>query len=150
MQDSSSPPPTFSHSYPVTISNEYSLFFPNCAPETSITVTVHTEFNNLNPDGSRNYLSSGQTNDTSNGWEIGFFFFKFIRVFLLFTLVFCGIIYGIVNGIAFYFEDWVTLNQVFLHLNVISWCAIVFLIVCLVRKITSLRKIEGESAMNLL
>ena len=112
MLDSSSPPPTFSHSYPVTISNEYSLFFANCAPETSITVTVHTEFYNLNPDGSRNYLSFGQINDTSDGWEIGFFFFEFIRVFLLFTLVFCGIfmlqfiariVYDIVNGIASYF-----------------------------------------------
>jgi len=58
-----SPPPTasFNRSYPVTSPNEYSLFFANCAPETSVSMVVHTEAYNLNSDASRDYLSAGQT-----------------------------------------------------------------------------------------
>lgn len=58
-----SPPPTasFNRSYPVTSPNEFSLFFSNCAPETSVSMAVRTELFNLDADGSRDYLSAGQT-----------------------------------------------------------------------------------------
>uniref|UniRef100_A0A0R0EPP2 CAND6/7 N-terminal domain-containing protein n=1 Tax=Glycine max TaxID=3847 RepID=A0A0R0EPP2_SOYBN len=58
-----SPPPfaSFNRSYPVTSPNEYSLFFANCAPETSVSMSLHTESYNLDSDSSRDYLSAGQT-----------------------------------------------------------------------------------------
>ncbi|KAM1122886.1 hypothetical protein FF1_004338 [Malus domestica] len=59
-----SPPPqaSFNHSYPVSTPNEYSLFFANCVPETTVSIIVRTEVYNLDPDGSRDYLSAGLTN----------------------------------------------------------------------------------------
>ncbi|XP_039066043.1 protein CANDIDATE G-PROTEIN COUPLED RECEPTOR 7-like [Hibiscus syriacus] len=58
-----SPPPLsrFNRSYPVSSPNEYSLFFSNCAPETRVSMDVRTEIYNLDWDGSKDYLSAGQT-----------------------------------------------------------------------------------------
>ncbi|KAL0409841.1 UNVERIFIED_CONTAM: protein CANDIDATE G-PROTEIN COUPLED RECEPTOR 7 [Sesamum latifolium] len=57
-----SPPPlsSFNHSYPITSPNEYSLFFANCAPESTVTMDVGTELYNL--DGrEKDFLSAGLT-----------------------------------------------------------------------------------------
>ncbi|KAI5435226.1 Protein CANDIDATE G-PROTEIN COUPLED REPTOR 7 [Lathyrus oleraceus] len=37
------------------------LFFANCAPQTSVSMVVRTEIFNLESDGSKDYLSAGQT-----------------------------------------------------------------------------------------
>ncbi|KAM1030249.1 hypothetical protein ACFX13_034879 [Malus domestica] len=76
-----SPPPqaSFNHSYPVSAPNEYSLFFANCVPETTVSMIVWTEVYNLDPDGSRDYLSAGLTNLPS-----------LFSVFFLAYLVFVG------------------------------------------------------------
>ncbi|KAG5154270.1 hypothetical protein JHK82_012239 [Glycine max] len=52
------PPATFNCSYPITVSDEYNLFFANCIPESFVSMEIHTEFFNLNRDTSYNYLSS--------------------------------------------------------------------------------------------
>lgn len=45
--------------FPITHPDEYSLFFANCAPETSVSMEVRTDMYNTNPDGTRDYLSVG-------------------------------------------------------------------------------------------
>ncbi|XP_027363017.1 protein GPR107-like [Abrus precatorius] len=57
----SSPFPFFNRSYPVTSPNQYTLFFANCVPQSNISMNVHIEIFNLHPDGTRDYLSAGQT-----------------------------------------------------------------------------------------
>ncbi|KAF8396710.1 hypothetical protein HHK36_018337 [Tetracentron sinense] len=57
-----SPPPQsfFNQSYNVTIPNEYSLFFANCAPQSQVSMAVRTEIFNLD-NGVKDYLPAGQT-----------------------------------------------------------------------------------------
>ncbi|PWZ11240.1 Protein GPR107 [Zea mays] len=45
--------------FPITHPDEYSLFFANCAPETSVTMEVRTDMYNTNLDGTKDYLSVG-------------------------------------------------------------------------------------------
>ncbi|KAJ4977898.1 hypothetical protein NE237_008678 [Protea cynaroides] len=51
---------SFNHSYPVTVPNEYSLYFANCAPESQVTMSVRTEIFNTD-NGIKDYLPAGQT-----------------------------------------------------------------------------------------
>ncbi|KAF8396679.1 hypothetical protein HHK36_018304 [Tetracentron sinense] len=57
-----SPPPQsfFNQSYNVTIPNEYSLFFANCAPQSQVSMAVRTKIFNLD-NGVKDYLPAGQT-----------------------------------------------------------------------------------------
>ncbi|KAJ8466805.1 hypothetical protein OPV22_029357 [Ensete ventricosum] len=61
--DELSPAPSaaLNRSFPISHPDEYSLFFANCAPETAVTMSVRTEMYNTRPDGSRDYLSVGQS-----------------------------------------------------------------------------------------
>ncbi|XP_039161170.1 protein CANDIDATE G-PROTEIN COUPLED RECEPTOR 7-like [Eucalyptus grandis] len=59
-----SPPPHsyFNKTYAVTYpSGYYSLYFANCNPEVRVSMNIHAEFYNLDLDGSKNYLSHGQS-----------------------------------------------------------------------------------------
>lgn len=58
-----SPPPRshFNRSYPVTSPEDYSIFFANCLPETRVSMKIKTEMYNLDPNGSKDYLSPGLT-----------------------------------------------------------------------------------------
>ncbi|KAG5040101.1 hypothetical protein JHK85_012577 [Glycine max] len=110
------PPATFNCSYPITVSDEYNLFFANCIPESFVSMEIHTEFFNLNRDTSYNYLSSitptflpslllspdspldglllratmakhyVKLTGTFHGWDIIFLLFHFISVILLLTI----------------------------------------------------------------
>ncbi|KAK7245223.1 hypothetical protein RIF29_40058 [Crotalaria pallida] len=237
-----SPPPTasFNHSYPVTSPNEYSLFFANCAPETSVSMHVRTEVYNLEPDGSRDYLSAGQTQlpslytlfaityvgflalwlyicvtnkrsvhrihllmaglllmkalnlicaavDKHNvkvtglpqGWDVLFYIFQFIRVVLLFTVivligtgwsflkpflqdrekkvlmiviplqVLANLASVVIGETGPFIKDWVTWNQVFLLVDIICCCAIIFPIVWSIRSLRETSKTDGKAAKNL-
>lgn len=79
-----SPPPaaSFNRTFPVTISNEYSLYFANCAAGSSVTMTVNTKFYNLNRNGSPNYLSSGQTYLPSLFFLFSIAYFSFLAFWL--------------------------------------------------------------------
>ncbi|KAI5415697.1 hypothetical protein KIW84_040926 [Lathyrus oleraceus] len=76
---SASPPSSasFNRSYPVTSPNKYNLFFANCAPQTSVSMVVRTEIFNLESDGSKDYLSAGQT-------QLPSMFFLFFIAYLTF------------------------------------------------------------------
>ncbi|XP_074575813.1 protein CANDIDATE G-PROTEIN COUPLED RECEPTOR 7-like [Curcuma longa] len=41
--------------------DEYGLYFANCAPDAFVSMTVRTEMYNVRPDGTRDYLSVGQS-----------------------------------------------------------------------------------------
>lgn len=237
-----SPPPRsgFNHSYPVTSPNEYSLFFANCAPETSVTMKVRTEVYNLDRDGSRDYLSAGNTQlpslyafffmlylgalgywiyfchtnqrsvhrihllmgglllfkalnlicaaedkhyvkvtGTPHGWDVLFYIFQFIRVVLLFTVivligtgwsflkpflqerekkvlmiviplqVLANIASVVIGETGPFIKDWVTWNQVFLLVDIICCCAIIFPIVWSIRSLRETSKTDGKAAKNL-
>jgi len=49
----------YNKTFPISHPDEYSLFFANCAPETSVTMEVRTDMYNTNPDGTKDYLSVG-------------------------------------------------------------------------------------------
>ncbi|KAI4300183.1 hypothetical protein L6164_033589 [Bauhinia variegata] len=237
-----SPPPlaSFNRSYPVTSPNEYSLFFANCAPETSVSMVVRTEVYNLDRDGSKDFLSAGQTQlptlfflfclcyfaflgfwvhicytnkrsvhrihllmaglllmkalnlicaaedkhyvkvtGTPHGWDVLFYIFQFIRVVLLFTViilvgtgwsflkpflqerekkvlmiviplqVLANIASVVIGETGPFIKDWVTWNQVFLLVDIICCCAIIFPIVWSIRSLRETSKTDGKAARNL-
>ncbi|XP_019449860.1 PREDICTED: protein GPR107-like [Lupinus angustifolius] len=237
-----SPPPiaSFNQSYPITLPNEYSLFFANCAPETSVSMHVRTEVYNLDADGSKDYLSAGQTHLPSlyfvftityivfmilwlrfcftnrgsvhrihmlmaglllmkalnlicaavdkhyvkvtglpHGWDVLFYIFQFIRVVLLFTVivligtgwsflkpflqdrekkvlmiviplqVLANLASVVIGETGPFIKDWVTWNQVFLLVDIICCCAIIFPIVWSIRSLRETSKTDGKAARNL-
>ncbi|XP_061366661.1 protein CANDIDATE G-PROTEIN COUPLED RECEPTOR 7-like [Gastrolobium bilobum] len=237
-----SPPPLASvnRSYPVTSPNEYSLFFANCAPETAVSMVVRTEVFNLDSDGSRDYLSAGQTQLPSlfflffiaylaffglwvylcyankrsvhrihflmaglllmkalnlicaaedkhyvkvtglpHGWDVLFYIFQFIRVVLLFTVivligtgwsflkpflqdrekkvlmiviplqVLANLASVVIGETGPFIKDWVTWNQVFLLVDIICCCAIIFPIVWSIRSLRETSKTDGKASRNL-
>ncbi|KAL4605225.1 hypothetical protein ACB092_09G013500 [Castanea dentata] len=237
-----SPPPnsSFTHSYPVTSPNEYSLFFANCAPESSVSMAVRTEVYNFDSDGSKDFLSAGQTHlpslffvfslayfafvgfwiyicftnkrsvhrihllmaglllmkalnlicaaedkhyvkvtGTPHGWDVLFYIFQFIRVVLLFTVivligtgwsflkpflqekekkvlmiviplqVLANIASVVIGETGPFIKDWVTWNQVFLLVDIICCCAIIFPIVWSIRSLRETSKTDGKAARNL-
>ncbi|QCE07008.1 protein GPR107-like [Vigna unguiculata] len=237
-----SPPPAASvnRTFPVTIANEYSLFFANCAPETSVSMAVHTALYNLDPDNSRDYLSAGQTQlpslfslfsvayfaflglwlylchsnrrslhrihllmgalllmkalnllcaaedkhyvkitGTPHGWDVLFYIFQFIRVVLLFTVIvlvgtgwsflkpflqerekkvlmiviplqlLANVASVVIGETGPFIKDWVTWNQVFLLVDIICCCAIIFPIVWSIRSLRETSKTDGKAARNL-
>ncbi|KAK7345637.1 hypothetical protein VNO77_16245 [Canavalia gladiata] len=79
-----SPPPSasFNRTFPVFLPNEYSLFFANCAPESSVSMVVHAELFNLDPDNSRDYLSAGQTQLPSLFFLFSLAYFAFLGFWL--------------------------------------------------------------------
>ncbi|KAM2625003.1 hypothetical protein TB1_031921 [Malus domestica] len=237
-----SPPPqaSFNHSYPVSAPNEYSLFFANCVPETTVSMIVRTEVYNLDLDGSRDYLSAGLTNlpslfsvfflaylvfvgfwvylcytnkrsvhrihllmgglllmkalnlicaaedkhyvkvtGTAHGWDVLFYIFQFLRVILLFTVivligtgwsflkpflqekekkvlmiviplqVLANVASIVIGETGPFIKDWVTWNQIFLLVDIICCCAIIFPIVWSIRSLRETSKTDGKAARNL-
>ncbi|KAK4419133.1 protein CANDIDATE G-PROTEIN COUPLED RECEPTOR 7 [Sesamum alatum] len=236
-----SPPPhsSFNHSYPITSPNEYSLFFANCAPESTVTMDVRTELYNL--DGrEKDFLSAGLTQlpslyfvfsvlyfaflsywiyiclknrgsvhrihvlmallvimkalnllcaaedkhyvkvtGTPHGWDVLFYIFQFLRVVLLFTVivligtgwsflkpflqerekkvlmiviplqVLANIASIVIGETGPFIKDWVTWNQVFLLVDIICCCAIIFPIVWSIRSLRETSKTDGKAARNL-
>ncbi|KAK4772865.1 hypothetical protein SAY87_027884 [Trapa incisa] len=231
---------SFNQSYPVGSPNEYSLFFANCNPESRVSMNVHTELYNLDRDGSKDYLSAGQTQlpslfflfsvayfaflgfwiyiclhnrrnvhrihllmaglllmkalnlifgaedkhyvkvtGTPHGWDVLFYLFQSIRVVLLFTVivligtgwsflkpflqekekkvlmivlplqVLANIASIVIGETGPFIKDWVTWNQVFLLVDIICCCAIMFPIVWSIRSLKETSKTDGKAARNL-
>ncbi|XP_073066615.1 protein CANDIDATE G-PROTEIN COUPLED RECEPTOR 7-like [Primulina eburnea] len=236
-----SPPPrsSFQRSYPITSPNEYSLFFANCAPDSTVSMEVRTELYNL--DGPvKDFLSAGLTQlpslyfcfsvvyfaffgfwificlknrrvvhrihalmgllvimkalnllaaaedkhyvkvtGTPHGWDVLFYIFQFIRVVLLFTViiligtgwsflkpflqerekkvlmiviplqVLANVASVVIGETGPFIKDWVTWNQVFLLVDIICCCAIIFPIVWSIRSLRETSKTDGKAARNL-
>ncbi|KAK9157937.1 hypothetical protein Scep_004511 [Stephania cephalantha] len=53
---------SYQNTYPLTSPNEYSLFFANCAPNSQVSMAVHTEIYNLDDGATKDYLPVGETN----------------------------------------------------------------------------------------
>ncbi|PIN03877.1 G protein-coupled seven transmembrane receptor [Handroanthus impetiginosus] len=238
-----SPPPhsSFNRSYPITSPNEYSLFFANCAPESRVSMNVHTELYNLDGRGRvKDFLSAGLTQlpslyfcfsvlyvaflaywiyvclknkksvhrihflmgilvimkalnllcaaedkhyvkvtGTPHGWDVLFYIFQFIRVVLLFTVivligtgwsflkpflqekekkvlmiviplqVLANVASIVIGETGPFIKDWVTWNQIFLLVDIICCCAIIFPIVWSIRSLRETSKTDGKAARNL-
>ncbi|KAL2229438.1 protein GPR107 [Sesamum indicum] len=236
-----SPPPdsSFNHSYPITAPNEYSLFFANCAPQSTVSMDVRTELYNF--DGrEKDFLSAGLTQlptlffcffviyfaffafwiyicvksirsvhrihmlmgvllimkalnllcaaedkhyvkitGTPHGWDVLFYIFQFIRVVLLFTVivligtgwsflkpvlqerekkvlmiviplqVLANVASIVIGETGPFIKDWVTWNQVFLLVDIICCCAVIFPIVWSIRSLRETSKTDGKAARNL-
>ncbi|KAJ4767018.1 Lung seven transmembrane receptor family protein [Rhynchospora pubera] len=78
---------TFNKSYPVTHPDEYSLFFASCAPDTTISMNVHTEMFNIDPDGTKNYLSVGQSAVPTIYTVSAIAYFVFLAAWLYLSLI---------------------------------------------------------------
>ncbi|XAR69002.1 hypothetical protein NMG60_11000434 [Bertholletia excelsa] len=237
-----SPPPnsSFSKPYPVTVPNEYSLFFANCAPKSQVTMEVRTEIYNLDAGGVRDYLSAGRTQlptlfflfslayfaflgfwiylcitnklsvhrihllmavlllmkalnlicaaedkhyvkmtGTPHGWDVLFYLFQSIRVLLLFTVivligtgwsflkpflqerekkvlmiviplqVLANVASIVIGETGPFIKDWITWNQLFLLVDIVCCCAIIFPIVWSIRSLRETSKTDGKAARNL-
>lgn len=237
-----SPPPAafYNGSYPVTSPNEYSLFFANCAPDTTVSMAVRTEVYNVDHGGVKDFLSAGQTQlpslffffsvlyfflfgfwiytclanklsvhrihalmaglllvkalnlifaaedkhyvkttGTPHGWDVLFYLFQFLRVVLLFTVivligtgwsflkpflqerekkvlmiviplqVLANIASIVIGETGPFIKDWVTWNQVFLLVDIVCCCAIIFPIVWSIRSLRENSKTDGKAARNL-
>ncbi|KAF8397570.1 hypothetical protein HHK36_016490 [Tetracentron sinense] len=236
-----SPPPqtSFNNSYPVSVPNEYSLFFANCAPESQVTMAVLTETYNLE-NGVKDFLPAGQTQlpalfflfslsyfaflgfwiyichtnklslhrihllmaglilmkalnlicaaedkhyvkvtGTPHGWDVLFYIFQSLRVVLLFTVIVligtgwsflkpflqekekkvlmiviplqvtANVASAVIGETGPFIKDWVTWNQLFLLVDVVCCCAIIFPIVWSIRSLRETSKTDGKAARNL-
>ncbi|CAI9098137.1 OLC1v1034727C1 [Oldenlandia corymbosa var. corymbosa] len=116
---------------------------------------------------------------TPHGWDVLFYIFQFIRVVLLFTVivligtgwsflkpflqerekkvlmiviplqVLANIASVVIGETGPFIQDWVTWNQVFLLVDIICCCAIIFPIVWSIRSLRETSKTDGKAARNL-
>lgn len=236
-----SPTGSFNGTYPITIPDEYSLFFANCAPGTAVSMSIRTEIYNSRLDGTRDYLSVGQSpvpsvyfffflaysaffavwiyaclvknrlsshrihhlmaallftkamnlifaaedqhyirsTGTPHGWDVLFYLFQFLKGVLLFTVivligtgwsflkpflqerekkvlvvviplqVVANIASVVIGETGPFIQDWATWNQVFLLIDVLCCCAILFPIIWSIRTLKETSKTDGKAARNL-
>ncbi|EXB23442.1 hypothetical protein L484_005732 [Morus notabilis] len=116
---------------------------------------------------------------TPHGWDVLFYIFQFIRVVLLFTVivligtgwsflkpflqerekkvlmiviplqVLANVASVVIGETGPFIKDWVTWNQVFLFVDIICCCAIIFPIVWSIRSLRETSKTDGKAARNL-
>ncbi|CAH9078330.1 unnamed protein product [Cuscuta epithymum] len=116
---------------------------------------------------------------TAHGWDVLFYIFQFIRVVLLFTViiligtgwsflkpflqerekkvlmiviplqVLANIASVVIGETGPFIKDWVTWNQVFLIVDIVCCCAIIFPIVWSIRSLRETSKTDGKAARNL-
>ncbi len=116
---------------------------------------------------------------TPHGWDVLFYIFQFIRVVLLFTVivligtgwsflkpflqekekkvlmiviplqVLANLASVVIGETGPFIKDWVTWNQVFLLVDIICCCAIIFPIVWSIRSLRETSKTDGKAARNL-
>jgi len=116
---------------------------------------------------------------TPHGWDIVFYIFQFIRGILLFTViiligtgwsflkpflqekekkvlmiviplqVLANVASVVIGETGPFIRDWVTWNQVFLLIDVICCCTIIFPIVWSIRSLRETSKTDGKAARNL-
>lgn len=114
-----------------------------------------------------------------HGWDVLFYLFQFLRVVLLFTVivlvgtgwsflkpflhekekkvlmiviplqVLANIASIVIGETGPFIKDWVTWNQVFLLVDIICCCAIIFPIVWSIRSLRETSKTDGKAARNL-
>ncbi|CAM8886907.1 unnamed protein product [Rhodiola kirilowii] len=236
-----SPPPhaSFDETFKVEAPNEYSLFFANCNPQTSVSMAVRTEMYNVD-NGVNDYLSAGQTQlptlyflfgavyagflvgwiyicvknklnahrihalmgllllmkamnllcaaedkhyvkvtGKPHGWDVLFYIFQSIRVVLLFTVivligtgwsflkpflqekekkvlmiviplqVVANLASVMIGETGPFIKDWEMWNQIFLLVDIICCCAILFPIIWSIRSLKETSKTDGKAARNL-
>nr|XP_043611939.1 protein CANDIDATE G-PROTEIN COUPLED RECEPTOR 7-like [Erigeron canadensis] len=116
---------------------------------------------------------------TPHGWDVLFYMFQFLRVVLLFTViiligtgwsflksflqenekkvlmiviplqVFANIASIVIGETGPFIKDWVTWNQVFLLVDIVCCCAIIFPIVWSIRSLRESSKTDGKAARTL-
>ncbi|RVW98835.1 Protein GPR107 [Vitis vinifera] len=116
---------------------------------------------------------------TPHGWDVLFYIFQFIRVVLLFTVivlvgtgwsflkpflqekekkvlmiviplqVLANVASVVIGETGPFIKDWVTWNQVFLLVDIVCCCAIIFPIVWSIRSLRETSKTDGKAARNL-
>lgn len=116
---------------------------------------------------------------TAHGWDVLFYIFQFIRVVLLFTViiligtgwsflkpflqerekkvlmiviplqVLANVASVVIGETGPFIKDWVTWNQVFLIVDIVCCCAIIFPIVWSIRSLRETSKTDGKAARNL-
>ncbi|KAF8006346.1 hypothetical protein BT93_K0593 [Corymbia citriodora subsp. variegata] len=116
---------------------------------------------------------------TPHGWDVLFYMFQFIRVVLLFTVivligtgwsflkpflqekekkvlmiviplqVLANLASVVIGETGPFIKDWITWNQVFLLVDIICCCAIIFPIVWSIRSLRETSKTDGKAARNL-
>ncbi|KAK2647636.1 hypothetical protein Ddye_015125 [Dipteronia dyeriana] len=116
---------------------------------------------------------------TPHGWDVLFYIFQFIRVVLLFTVivligtgwsflkpflqekekkvlmiviplqVLANVASVVIGETGPFIKDWVTWNQMFLLVDIICCCAIIFPIVWSIRSLRETSKTDGKAARNL-
>ncbi|XP_047340505.1 protein CANDIDATE G-PROTEIN COUPLED RECEPTOR 7-like [Impatiens glandulifera] len=116
---------------------------------------------------------------TPHGWDVLFYIFQFLRVVLLFTVivligtgwsflkpflqerekkilitvvplqVLANIASIVIGETGPFIKDWITWNQVFLLVDIICCCAIIFPIVWSIRSLRETSKTDGKAARNL-
>lgn len=231
---------SYNNTFPISIPDEYSLFFANCVPESTVSMVVRTEMFNLN-NGRKDYLSVGmapvptayflfcvcyfvffaiwiwaclvknykvshhihylmavllitkamnmlfaaedqhyvRSTGTPHGWDVLFYIFQFLKAVLLFSVivligtgwsflkpflqekekkvlmfviplqVIANIAQVVIGETGPFIQDWVTWNQVFLLVDIICCCAILFPIVWSINTLKETSKTDGKAAKNL-
>ncbi|GAB4833697.1 Protein CANDIDATE G-PROTEIN COUPLED REPTOR 7 [Ancistrocladus abbreviatus] len=116
---------------------------------------------------------------TPHGWDVLFYLFQFIRVVLLFTVivlvgtgwsflkpflqekekkvlmiviplqVLANVASIVIGETGPFIKDWMTWNQVFLLVDIVCCCAIIFPIVWSIRSLRETSKTDGKAARNL-
>ncbi|KAG6484563.1 protein CANDIDATE G-PROTEIN COUPLED RECEPTOR 7-like [Zingiber officinale] len=236
------PDGAINRSFPVSHPDEYSLYFANCVSGSAVTMSVHTEMYNTRADGTRDFLSVGQSpvpsmytffavaysaflgiwiyltlfhnrlsshkihhlmaglllskalylvfaaedlhyirkTGTPHGWDVPFYLFQFLKGVLLFTVIVligtgwsflkpflqerekkvimvviplqivANIASVVIGETGPFIKDWVTWNQVFLLIDIVCCCAVMFPIIWSIRSLRETSKTDGKAARNLM
>ncbi|KAL0338368.1 UNVERIFIED_CONTAM: protein CANDIDATE G-PROTEIN COUPLED RECEPTOR 7 [Sesamum angustifolium] len=139
-----SPPPhsSFNHSYPITSPNETSVHRIHLL---MAVLVIMKALNLLCAAEDKHYV---KVTGTPHGWDVLFYIFQFLRVVLLFTVL-ANIASIVIGETGPFIKDWVTWNQVFLLVDIICCCAIIFPIVWSIRSLRETSKTDGKAARNL-
>ncbi|KAA8540087.1 hypothetical protein F0562_026779 [Nyssa sinensis] len=127
----------FDISFKVTDSNQVTLLFGNCVPDLQISMNVHSAMYNFDPkSGRRDYLSADKE--------------KKVLMIVIPLQVVANVAQVVLDETGPYGQDSFTWKQVFLLVDVICCCAVLFPIVWSIKNLREAARTDGKAAVNLM
>ncbi|KAL1070377.1 hypothetical protein V6Z11_D11G018800 [Gossypium hirsutum] len=130
--------------FPVNNADQYTLLFANCLTQVKVSMTVRSAMYNLEgKQNSRDYLSAGKTilpRDKE----------KKVLMIVIPLQVVANIAQVVIDEASPFGQDRVTWKQLFLLVDVICCCAVLFPIVWSIKNLREAARTDGKAAVNLM
>ncbi|KAL0296417.1 UNVERIFIED_CONTAM: protein CANDIDATE G-PROTEIN COUPLED RECEPTOR 7 [Sesamum radiatum] len=141
--------------------DQYTLVFANCLPQLKVSMSVRSAMYNLEDGNSnrRDYLSAGITLFSlivliGTGWSFLKPYLqdkdKKVLMIVIPLQVVANIAQVVIDETGPFRHEWVTWKQVFLLVDVICCCAVLFPIVWSIKNLREAARTDGKAAVNLM